>query len=194
MQVTVLDFETTGLYPEHGDRVVEIGAIKMQGNKVIGVFDTLVNPGRTQSTRAESITGITNAMIASAPDSCTAFSQFADFLEDDMLVIHNVSFDSRFLERELGLCNISRSYSYYCTLKTARKRIEKSPNYRLSTLKNFLKLHTMGSMHRALSDTFVTAQLYLWMEKQLGVDTVNLMEKQINRHKNLFTNALFWKD
>jgi len=181
-RVTVFDFETTGLSPNTGDRVIEVGAIKLDGNRVVGVFDSLVNPGRLPSQKAQDITGISDEMVLNAPDSKTVFSQFADFLEDDLLVIHNVAFDSAFLMHEFNLCNIKRTYEYYCTLKTARKRIEKSPNYRLATLKNFLKLHMMGNMHRALADSFVTAQLYLWLEKQIGVDTVNLMERVFRQY------------
>lgn len=180
--VTVFDFETTGLSPNAGDRVIEVGAVKLDGNSVIGVFDSLVNPGRLPSKRAQDITGITNEMVLSAPDSKTVFTQFADFLEDDLLVIHNVAFDSAFLKHEFELCNIQKTYEYYCTLKTARKKIEKSPNYRLATLKNFLQLHMMGNMHRALADAFVTAQLYLSLEKQLGVDTINLMERMFKQY------------
>ena len=65
--VTVFDLETTGLSPSYGDRITEIGAIKLVGNKLCGVLQTLVNPGRKIPDKIVEITGITNEMVADKP-------------------------------------------------------------------------------------------------------------------------------
>jgi len=178
--VTVVDFETTGLFADRGDRITEIGAIKIKGNKICGIFQTLVNPGRNIPDNATQITGITNEMVSSSPSISEVLPLFVEFAGNDVLVMHNTDFDGGFLRYELKHLKIDKEYSYYCTLKNARKSI-KSSNFKLSTLKNALNLHTYGSMHRALSDTFVTAQLFLILEKRFGIDTVSNMEKDIAR-------------
>ena len=177
--VTVVDFETTGLFSANGDKITEIGAIKMRGNKICGLFNTLVNPQRAIPEIARKITGITDAMVSNSPTISQVLPLFVDFTGDDILVMHNSDFDGAFLKHELALNEIVKKYEYYCTLKTARKEI-KSSNFRLATLKNILNLKTYGSMHRALSDTYVTAQLYLKLTKNYGIDTMKTMETSLN--------------
>jgi len=177
--VTVVDFETTGLYPDSGDRITEIGAIKMSGNKVRGVFTSLIFPERAIPESATFITGITNEMVKNAPTIGQALPLFTDFVQDDILVMHNAKFDGSFLRYEMKHLSIEKEFQYFCTLIVARKDV-KSSNFKLSTLKNVLGLKTFGSMHRALSDTFVTAQLFLILEKNFGIDTVANMERDIS--------------
>ncbi|HQN74227.1 MAG TPA: 3'-5' exonuclease [bacterium] len=177
--VTVVDFETTGLYPDSGDRITEIGAIKMSGNKVRGVFTSLIFPERAIPESATFITGITNEMVKNAPTIGQALPLFTDFVQDDILVMHNAKFDGSFLRYEMKHLGIEKEFQYFCTLIAARKDV-KSSNFKLSTLKNVLGLKTFGSMHRALSDTFVTAQLFLILEKNFGIDTVANMERDIS--------------
>ncbi|HNW82646.1 MAG TPA: exonuclease domain-containing protein [bacterium] len=181
--VTVVDFETTGLYADSGDRITEIGAIKLRGNKITGVFNSLINPEREIPELAVSITGITNEMVASAPTIAQALPTFVEFLQDDVLVMHNAAFDGSFLKYEMKHLGLKKEYEYFCTLKAARKEV-KSSNFKLATLKNILNLRTFGTMHRALSDTYVTAQLFLKLEKNFGIDTISVMEKDIQRLLN----------
>lgn len=178
--VTVVDFETTGLYADSGDRITEIGAIKLYGNRICGVFNTLINPERDIPEHSISITGITNEMVAGSPTIAQALPLFVEFAGDDVLVMHNAAFDGSFLKYEMKHLGLKKEYEYFCTLKAARKDV-KSSNFKLSTLKNILNLRTFGTMHRALADTFVTAQLYLKLEKNFGIDTVSVMEKDIVR-------------
>lgn len=176
--VTVVDLETTGLYSGSGDRITEIGAIKMEGNRVCGVFSTLIHPERAIPLSAIAITGITNEMVRNSPVVSSALPLFVEFVGEDTLVMHNAKFDGSFLKYEMKHIGIEKEFEYFCTLLAARKEI-KSANFKLSTLKNILGLKTFGSMHRALSDAFVTSQLFLQLEKNLGIDTVSNMEKDI---------------
>lgn len=178
--VTVVDLETTGLYADSGDRITEIGAIKLCGNRICGVFNTLINPERDIPELSVSITGITNEMVAGSPTIAQALPLFVEFAGDDTLVMHNAAFDGSFLKYEMKHLGLKKEYEYFCTLKAARKDI-KSSNFKLSTLKNILNLRTFGAMHRALADTFVTAQLYLKLERNFGIDTISNMEKDIQR-------------
>ncbi|MGI6393757.1 MAG: PolC-type DNA polymerase III [bacterium] len=179
-KITVVDFETTGLSPDFGDRITEMGAIKLVDNQVCGVFSSLIFPERVIPQAAIDITGITNEMVKNAPTIGAALPLFMEFIEDDTLVMHNVKFDSSFLKYELKHIGIEKKIEFFCTLTAARKEI-KSPNFKLATLKNVLGLKTFGSMHRALSDAFVTAQLYLRLKKSCGIDTIQNMEKEVKK-------------
>lgn len=177
--VTVFDLETTGLSPSYGDRITEIGAIKLCGNKLCGVFQTLVNPERNIPEKIVEITGITNEMVADKPTISQVLPLFVDFIGDDILVAHNAKFDTSFLRYELKECGIDKNFDTYCTLLNSRKEVKTSANFKLSTLKNHFNLKPMGAMHRALSDAYVTAQLYLKLTKNWGTDTMSQFEKEI---------------
>lgn len=179
--VTVFDLETTGLSPDYGDRITEIGAIKLCGNKLCGVFQTLVNPGRKIPEKIVEITGITNEMVADKPTISQVLPLFVEFAGGDVLVAHNAKFDTSFLRYELKECGINRNFETYCTLLNSRKEVKTSANFKLSTLKNHFNLKPMGAMHRALSDAYVTAQLYLKLTKNWGTDTMDQFEKEIER-------------
>ena len=177
--VTVFDLETTGLSPDCGDRITEIGAIKLCGNKLCGVFQTLVNPGRKIPEKIVEITGITNEMVADKPTISQVLPLFMDFVQDDLIAAHNAKFDTSFLRYEMKECGINKNFEIYCTLLSSRKEVKTSANFRLSTLKNHFNLKPMGAMYRALSDAYVTAQLYLKLTKNWGTDTMSQFEKEV---------------
>ena len=178
--VTVFDLETTGLSPSYGDRITEIGAIKLSGNKLCGVFQTLINPERNIPEKIVEITGITNEMVADKPTISQVLPLFMDFIGNDTLVAHNAKFDTSFLRYELKECGINKNFETYCTLLASRKEVKTSANFKLSTLKNHFNLKPMGAMHRALSDAYVTAQLYLKLTKNWGTDTMSQFEKEVD--------------
>ena len=95
--VIVLDFETTGLSPNRGDRAIEIGAVKLVNGELVDQFQQLMNPGFPVSGFIEGYTGIKNSMLRTASPCHTVMSEFADFIGDANLVAHNASF-AAFLE------------------------------------------------------------------------------------------------
>ena len=101
--IVVLDFETTGISPDYGDRAIEIGAVKVRGGEILERFQSLMNPGVRVSQFIENYTGITNQMVQDAPDAAEVMRAFADFIGDKPLVAHNASFDRRFLNTEFAL-------------------------------------------------------------------------------------------
>jgi len=109
--VIVLDFETTGLSPNYGDRAIEIGAVLIDNNEIVKSFQSLMNPGFRISSFVESYTGISNKMVSKAPLCEVVMEQFADFIGDHPLVAHNASFDKRFLESELNYIAISGTWA-----------------------------------------------------------------------------------
>ena len=132
--VIILDFETTGLSPGHGDRAIEIGAVRIENGEITDRFQALMNPGRPVNRFIEDYTGITNSMLCKAPDCREVMGDFADFIGDHNLVAHNASFDKRFLDSELE--RISRRYSgqFACSMLAARRLYQDAPNHKLSTL------------------------------------------------------------
>ena len=182
--VTIFDLEATGLSTSCGDRITEIGAVKLCGNKLCGIFQTLVNPGRKIPEKIVEITGITNEMVADKPVISQVLPLFLDFVKDDLIVAHNAKFDMSFLHYELKECGMDRDFETFCTLLASRKVVKSSANFRLSTLKNHFSLKPMGNMHRALSDAYVTAQLYLKLTKNWGTDTMSQFEKEVDTLMN----------
>jgi len=175
--VVVLDFETTGLSPNQGDRAIEIGAVLLERGQVVARFQELMNPGFRISGFIESYTGITNAMLENAPPCGEVMDRFAGFIGDHCLVAHNASFDSRFLDAELQRIGRSYSGSFACSMLVARRLYPTAPNHKLGNLVEFKQIPTDGVFHRALADTEMTARLWLVMLEELrighGIDPVS---------------------
>jgi len=161
--VIVLDFETTGLSPNYGDRAIEIGAVKMVNGVMTDRFQQLMNPGQRISSFIENYTGITNRMLNSAPPCEEVMSAFAGFIDGFNLVAHNASFDSRFLASELEQINQNESGSFACSMLISRRIYPDAPNHKLGTLVQYKALPNDGTFHRALADAEMTAHLWLGM-------------------------------
>ncbi len=161
--VIVLDFETTGMSPDYGDRAIEVGAVKLEQGEVVDRFQRLMNPGMRVSGFIEDFTGITNAMLKKAPPCEEVMDEFAGFIGHSNLVAHNASFDRRFLDAEC--CRISRNYNgeFACSMLAARRVYPDAPNHKLGTLVEYNHLPNDGTFHRALADAEMTAYLWLGM-------------------------------
>ncbi len=161
--VVVLDFETTGLSPNYGDRVIEIGAVRVEQGQIVDCFQQLMNPGFRINSFIEQYTGITNHMLQNAPSCAEVMAQFADFLGNDNLVAHNASFDRRFLDAELSLIKRPYAGAFVCSMLVARRVYQKAPNHKLGSLVAYKDIPTDGVFHRALADSEMTAKLWLKM-------------------------------
>lgn len=166
--VVILDFETTGLSPEMGDRAIEIGAVCIEDGEIKGHFQELMNPGRRIDSFIEDYTGITNEMLKDAPSCEEVMHKFADFISGYNLVAHNASFDQRFLDAELG--RISRKYTgkFACSMLAARRIYQDAPDHKLGTLVKYANIPTDGVFHRALYDSEMTTKLWLAMLDDIG--------------------------
>lgn len=98
LEVVVVDLETTGFYPNHGDAIISIGAVAMKGEKLLlgDSFYTLVNPNRTIPPHIVTLTGISNEMAADAPDLVTALSRFFRYVGNRPLVAHHSRHEREF--------------------------------------------------------------------------------------------------
>ncbi len=166
--VVVLDFETTGLSPAHGDRAIEIGAVLVEEGKVTDRFQQLMNPGMRINSFIENYTGITNSMLWDAPPCAEVMGDFVRFIDGHNLVAHNAAFDRRFLDAEL--CHINKSYSgeFACSMLVARRVYQDASNHKLGSLIEHTNIATDGVFHRALADSEMTARLWLKMIEDLS--------------------------
>lgn len=166
----IIDFETTGLSPGYGDRTIEAGAVLVSGNRIVDRFQSLMNPGMPVSGFIEGYTGITNAMLATAPPIRNVMESLAAFIGEHPLVAHNASFDSRFLDAEFSRIGHRRSNDFACSMLAARRLYPEAPNHRLETLVRYKRLQTDGVHHRALADAEMTAHLWLRMIGDIKAD------------------------
>ena len=165
--IIVLDFETSGISPDYGDRAIEIGAVKLTAGRVVDRFQSLMNPGLRINSFIEGYTGITNQMVKNAPKAAEVMRSFADFIAEAPLVAHNASFDRRFLSAEFDRIGLRRRFDFGCSMLASRRIYPEAPNHKLETLVHYKRLRTDGTFHRALADAEMTAHLWLAMSEDL---------------------------
>lgn len=174
--VVVFDFETTGMSPAYGDRPIEVGAVRIENQRIVDRFQELMNPGFRISWFIESLTGISNGLVAEALPCETVMARFADWIGDTPLVAHNAGFDRKFLDAELALLGRSRENPMACTVLASRRLFPESPDHKLATLVRYLNIRTDGIFHRALADAEMTGHLWIaltdLLQTRYGLDEI----------------------
>lgn len=170
-EYVVLDLETTWLTPYRA-WITEIAAIKCKNWQIIKEFQTLINPERHIPNWIVKLTWITNEMVADAPTIAEIMPIFSKFLENTIIVWHNVSFDFRFLNYYHYQC----LWTYLenqtiCTLKLTRKLLPELPNKKLCTVCEYLWI-TNERAHRAMEDTRATLKV-LERYQILEINSIN---------------------
>lgn len=165
--VAVIDFETTGLSPDQGDRATEIAAVILKNGKIVDRYQSLMYAGVRIPAFIESLTGITNAMIRKAPPASDVMREVSEFVGNYPLVAHNASFDRKFWDAELTRIRRKREQEFACSLMVARRVLPHAPSHKLGELVAFAKLPVTGRFHRALADAELAASLLLYMEQEL---------------------------
>lgn len=152
-----VDIETTSSNVECG-QIIEIGAIIVQNGKICKIFDSLIHSYYVPNEIIE-LTGIDAKMLENAPNINETLKKFRDFLDDCVLVAHNVSFDYNFISDSMIYYGIPPLFNTrLCTLELSRKIIP-SKRYALHYLNKALGIN-MKVNHRALADSFISMQLY----------------------------------
>lgn len=160
--VVVLDVETTGISAAKGERVIEIGAVRVVEGRLGERFSSLVATSHPISPGAQAVHKITPAMLEGQPRPEEVFPGFARFIRDDILVAHNAGFDMRFLQAEFERLGQRLTNSFYCTLKLSRLRYPDLRSHKLETLGRYLFGNLPGIRHhRALDDAELAARLML---------------------------------
>ena len=158
----IFDFETTGLNPYGGDRIIEISAVRVINHEVADEYSTLVNPEMPISPEATMVNGITDDMVENAPGMKEALSGFVDFIGDDILVGHNIkSFDMNFLKTECMRQFKGKvpTNDYVDTLLLARRCMPELAHKNLTVLAEHFGLSSEGA-HRALADCLMNQKVY----------------------------------
>ncbi len=173
----VIDFETTGLSPDLGDRATEVGVVILCNGEIVDSYQSLINPGRPIPAFVQELTGISNGMVRNAPDGPSVMKALQSFVGDIPFIAHNASFDAKFLDAEYARAGLRRRTEFACSLLLARRMYPDMPNHKLGTLVRYLSLPTTGDYHRALADAEMTAHLLARMlrdlEQQLDADLVS---------------------
>ena len=167
--IVMLDFETTGLSPEMGDRITEVAALRIVGGEIRERYVSLVNCGVRIPSFITQLTGITQEMVDTAAPSQKVVAELLDFIGGDMLSAHNASFDEKFLKAEGW--RIGRPTAHcglVCSLKLARRLFPGLPSYKLGNLSSRLGIQFRGAAHRAEADAEVAAHVLLHAARQLG--------------------------
>lgn len=164
---TIFDVETTGLYPYSGDRICEIGALRVgPKGKMAKRFHSLVDPKRPISYGAFSVNGITDCMVKGKPTIRDILPNFLKFIDGSVLVAYNAGFDLGFIECALGEDRqILEDYYIIDALRLARRLFPAAGRYNLKVLCDSLGIRS-GSEHRAMADVLMTWKVF---EKELNL-------------------------
>ena len=153
------DIETTGLNPEE-DRIIEIGGIKVKDKKIVGQFREFINPEFALTSKIIDITNITDEMLKDAPKEEEVIKRFLDFVQDDILIGHNIPFDYSFIKIAASKLKLTFERFGIDTLVLSKK-LHGTASSR--SLENMCKLYNIKNehAHRALDDAKATAMLYV---------------------------------
>jgi DNA polymerase-3 subunit epsilon len=155
--IAVIDFETTGISPARGDRATEVAIVMVEGGRVVDRFQSLMNAGVRIPAFITQLTGISNAMVAAAPDAVSVMSDASRFVGNAPMVAHNASFDCKFWAAELARAGLSAPQPFACTVLLSRRLYPQAPNHKLGTLVDYHGLPRTGQAHRALADAEMAA-------------------------------------
>ena len=155
----VFDIETTG-FSAVTDRIIEIGAVKVEDGKITDKFSTFVNPKRPIPFRITELTGITDEMVINSPDIETILPQFIEFIGDAVLVAHNASFDVGFIEQNCKRQKIEADFTYVDTVALARVLLPALNRFKLDTVAKALNI-SLENHHRAVDDAGCTAEIFV---------------------------------
>ena len=165
----IFDLETTGLSAAT-ERIIEIGAVKVENGEISESFDLFVDPEKTITPEITRLTSITNEMVAGAPKEADALEQFFRFCDGcDILVAHNADFDMGFLRAAIRRCGREEDPVQIDTLVMARAMYPELKKHKLDTIAERLGV-TQKHHHRADDDARVLAEIFLKMVQRLVED------------------------
>ncbi len=155
----VFDLETTGFSPVK-DKIIEIGAVKVEKGKITEKFSSFVNPKVPIPFQITQLTSITDEMVLEAPDIETVLPDFLAFIGDAALVAHNASFDVGFIEQNCRYQDIMPDFTYVDTVAMARILLPTLSKYKLNVVANALHI-SLENHHRAVDDAGATAEIFV---------------------------------
>ncbi len=161
----VIDVETTG-GKNDSDRITEIGAYKVQYGEIIAEFSSLLNPERRIPYFIQKLTGISHAMVATAPTFADIAPKLWQFIGESIFVAHNVNFDYGFFRAELARCGYSLQLPKFCTVVQMRRAYPGLASYSLGNLAQHFNI-PLHAHHRASADARATVELLKLIQQQI---------------------------
>ena len=155
----VFDLETTGFSPIK-DKIIEIGAVKVENGNITDKFSTFVNPKVPIPFEITQLTSITDQMVLDAPTIEKALPDFLKFVGDAVLVAHNASFDVSFIEQNCRYQDITPDFTSVDTVAMARILLPTLSKYKLNVVANALHI-SLENHHRAVDDAGATAEIFV---------------------------------
>ncbi len=170
----VFDLETMGLNG-HEHEIIEIGAIKLKGTRIVDTFSSFVNPKKIIPKKISELTHITQDMVDNAPTIEDVLPKFLEFTKDAVMVAHNSAFDMGFIRRDAKkYMGIDYKPPVIDTLQMARDLYPDLKGYNLDRLNKTFKL-SLENHHRAIDDAQSTAKLFImFLEKYIENGVVNV--------------------
>ena len=177
---TVFDLETTGLDPRKGERIIEIGAVRIEEKQITEKkFQSMVNPERSISWEAKQVHRITDDDVRLAPTIDIVLPKFLDFAHDSILIAHNAQFDMSFLEQEKECC-----WGYvdlpecFCTMRLSQTVFPHEFRHNLDVLAVRLGIPLPTERHRAMPDVLVTALALLKLIDMGNIRSIEELRKK----------------
>ena len=196
MREIVLDTETTGLSPDNGDRIVEIGCVELINHVPSNnTYQVYLNPEKDMDPGAEKVHGLTNEFLSDKPKFTEIADSFLDFIGDSNLIAHNADFDINFLNSELVRAKKDKINNdrVVDTLKIARSKFPGARNSLDALCKRFSVDNSNRSLHGALLDSELLAEVYLELvggkepDLELSTKTIKKDNNSQNRTSKLST-------
>ena len=190
-ELIVFDLETTGTTPTN-DRIIEIGAVKIRNLEIVDKFDMFVNPHMEITEFISNLTGITNEMVADAPEENQAIKAFVEFCgENPVLIAHNSRFDTGFIDASLKRNNLEMNYSSIDTVPMCKIMLPQLPKHKL----NFVAEHFGFEFnhHRGSDDAEVLGKIFIKLANMLIEQyplmfiTVDMLNSLLASDENVLT-------
>ena len=194
MREIVLDTETTGLSPDNGDRIVEIGCVELINHvPTSNTYQVYLNPEKDMDPGAEKVHGLTNEFLLDKPKFKEIADSFLDFIGDSNLIAHNADFDINFLNSELVRAKKDKINNdrVVDTLKIARSKFPGARNSLDALCKRFFVDNSNRSLHGALLDSELLAEVYLELvggkepDLELSTNTIKKDNNSQNKTSNI---------
>lgn len=195
----VVDVETTGHSPTD-NRITEIACVAVRGGEIVEKFSSLVNPHQFIPPFIANMTGITNAMVFSAPEPPEVIARVSAMFSapNTIFVAHNASFDFSFVNQTFVRCGMDPlPVPQFCTLKLARRLLPPSVKKNVGSVAEYFEIE-VENRHRAMGDALATAQFFVEMldlvQREYDVETLgDLLKFQHKRLKNFAPTQAFIK-
>ena len=194
MREIVLDTETTGLSPDNGDRIVEIGCVELINHlPTSNTYQVYLNPEKDMDPGAEKVHGLTNEFLLDKPKFIEIADSFLDFIGESNLIAHNADFDINFLNSELVRAKKDKINNdrVVDTLKIARSKFPGARNSLDALCKRFFVDNSNRSLHGALLDSELLAEVYLELvggkepDLELSTNTIKKDNNSQNKTSNI---------